>query len=755
MNATQQRFVLHREDVELVSQPRAAGEQAGHEFHGNQWNEHNPWPLEDHEKRELTPGTWGDMRQYVPWKKSLTKEESNAITRYTSGGSIHVNTYLRELDNPDISPEARSSIFEHDRAALLSAALAKAPPVPDDLIVWRGAFPGAMDGVKTGDTIRLPGFQSASIDPWLAQRWQKAAPITFEIRPTTGVYIEALSKHKGEFEFLMPHDAQYRVIGTKDVEISKSHRSSAGGEGGTSVRKTVVQLEMLPYTPPSPEALWPHAHVKTAASVGELDDFERFIQPANAVIVVKRLRTAGDVSGHAFHGNQWLHGTAQEHIAAILREGIRSDPPSHAHTTPVKGLPLAKPGHVYLTADLLEAQRYAEMASLDSPSEMVDPVFAKSFGSMEPADPPNVQPDNGQIPFYLGGTEVGGHMPAVVTVQLPTSAVRQLTVDKRSDILTDIMKPGKRVISKVARSYKGDIPPEWISSISYQTRNVLTREETWHTVTRDNLKDFKLPHGVSTRGAEATQTFYVPMVIGATIRTLGDKEGHDFHGNQWGNTRGVIPRSDGADREGSSKDDQRAAIGLYQSMDYVAINNTLRGTYDYASDAHAPNSKEVIKAVYALDDAISAEPPLSAPITIFRGVNSGVLPDEVAVGDQFIDHGFGSASSDVSVATRFGHQLIQIEIPAGTRVLDVRASAKRQGQVPWEEDEIPKRFRDITHSYDDPVVGEREFNQWKERYYRTHNGESETIIPRDAKFEITKVARGSQYDPQIYMRMIS
>jgi SPP1 gp7 family putative phage head morphogenesis protein len=270
-----------------------------------------------------------------------------------------------------------------------------------------------------------------------------------------------------------------------------------------------------------------------------MNDVERFLTTElNIVPRHKAKRALGGVGSGNFHhvgrpgeiggsGSLFLHGTAQAHIDSILKEGIKANPPRRAFKTD-DGKPLSKKGYTYITSDIEEAKTYAQYADVTAKSEVIDPVFAKEYGGTEPNNPPDQRPGNGEISFFLKGTELGGHMPAVVAVELPDDVIKTLKLDPRSDILST---ETKRVVSKAARMYKGDIKPEWIQSISYEVRDLETGVKQWRTVAREQLKDFSMPHGVPTHLA-GNRTFYVPVLLSATgeIRTLGGP-GSGNHGH--------------------------------------------------------------------------------------------------------------------------------------------------------------------------------------------------------------------------------
>lgn len=159
------------------------------------------------------------------WATHLTTKEVSAIKGYT-GSSYHgVNAALRNGSPTSASASAKA----------IENALAKAPAPPPPDLVWRGvSHSGAahlVQGLSNGDVIKLPGFQSTSINPKFAHNWSSGGTV-FEIKPAAGAYVKVISSHSHEHEFLLPHNARYAVRGITHVHIEGKKRA-------------VVQLEML------------------------------------------------------------------------------------------------------------------------------------------------------------------------------------------------------------------------------------------------------------------------------------------------------------------------------------------------------------------------------------------------------------------------------------------------------------------------------------------------------------------------------
>lgn len=175
------------------------------------------WPISDDVDRRLSPKYESLMTAAGnKWENKLTFGERSHVKAYTGSAYSSINATLRK--NPDFKPTSPSSSI-----AAIKSALAKADPAPPPDLVWRG-IGGAhvatfVAGLGKGDVIRMDGFQSTSIKPSFAAAWGSGTTI-FEIRPKIGAYVQGISSHKNEYEYLMPHGARYRVHGSAAVKLN-------------------------------------------------------------------------------------------------------------------------------------------------------------------------------------------------------------------------------------------------------------------------------------------------------------------------------------------------------------------------------------------------------------------------------------------------------------------------------------------------------------------------------------------------------
>lgn len=195
------------------------------------------WPISDTGPRKLLQKFENQVEEsYGPYVKGLPKTTRKDIASYTSGAYKRINRRLR------MNPQQPLS----GRDAAIQRATMNGPSPPPPKLVWRGVetryYDDVAEAAKVGDVIKLDGFQSCSINPLEGARIGKQG-IVMEIKPARGVWVKDLSTYKFESEYLLPHRAQYRVVGRKKVVMEQRLTSD-----GRRIRKQVevIQLEMIP-----------------------------------------------------------------------------------------------------------------------------------------------------------------------------------------------------------------------------------------------------------------------------------------------------------------------------------------------------------------------------------------------------------------------------------------------------------------------------------------------------------------------------
>lgn len=184
------------------------------------------WPLADDVVRNVDAETVQQYRDhYAEWIKTLTPAERDAVVAYTGSGYRKINQILWE------DPQLRNvTPLMRRRINNAQSALRKAP-APPNTVVWRRTSHGEF---IEGQVVQLNGFQSSSIN---YNTW--SGRYLLEIKPSCGAYVDPISRHKGEKEFLIPHGQQFKVVGRKMVKFARTW--SAGGE----YEQEVIQLEAI------------------------------------------------------------------------------------------------------------------------------------------------------------------------------------------------------------------------------------------------------------------------------------------------------------------------------------------------------------------------------------------------------------------------------------------------------------------------------------------------------------------------------
>ena len=191
--------------------------------------EHTPgWPISNDTTRMMGTKYPKQMeKQGHEWASKLTYGEKDAISHYTGSGYQGINAVLRGTS--EATEPMKDSINR------MNSALAKSPTPPPPELVWRGLSGNSKEFIKSlssGDVVKMKGFQSTSISPNFAHNWGSGA--VFEIKPSKGAYVQTISFHKSEYEYLLPHGAEYKVHGVSYVKL-----------GGSSQKVKVIQLEQL------------------------------------------------------------------------------------------------------------------------------------------------------------------------------------------------------------------------------------------------------------------------------------------------------------------------------------------------------------------------------------------------------------------------------------------------------------------------------------------------------------------------------
>ena len=164
------------------------------------------------------------QQQYVD-KMSITKVE--AIDSYSAGGHEDINKILR--GGPPPPPQLNDEEAEEVeiRTERIISAIEKAPGIPEEITVYRGANLKSL-GVKSDQSLESlvgkelfdDGIISTSFDKTQASGFATGNEVLFEIKVPAGVKglaLAQLSNFPQEREFLLSPGA-FRVAGVKDPE---------------------------------------------------------------------------------------------------------------------------------------------------------------------------------------------------------------------------------------------------------------------------------------------------------------------------------------------------------------------------------------------------------------------------------------------------------------------------------------------------------------------------------------------------------
>lgn len=165
--------------------------------------------------------------EYKPWLDSLTKEEADTITKYAGIKGEkkpkfyeRLNKYLRleAAGTPLPKYLEREAEQLKESATIISRALKK-QPLQSDIICYRNVSVNPFEGAKVGARVTPGQFFSSSVVPGGTIGDGEFRLIIYARKGTKGAYIEPLSSHRRQREFLFDKDCQYRVKSINGNEI--------------------------------------------------------------------------------------------------------------------------------------------------------------------------------------------------------------------------------------------------------------------------------------------------------------------------------------------------------------------------------------------------------------------------------------------------------------------------------------------------------------------------------------------------------
>ena len=152
------------------------------------------------------------------WEKAMTGQESDAVTWYTGSAYYSLNKKLREVSKEPLDP------MQKKNTALLDAAIAKTE-LTEPLTVYRGSGPELLEGASTvgeikkliGATVTDKGFCSTSVSKSGTFEDDIAYKIIVPAGKGHGGYVNNISKHPNELEFLLPRNSSFRITDVKKL----------------------------------------------------------------------------------------------------------------------------------------------------------------------------------------------------------------------------------------------------------------------------------------------------------------------------------------------------------------------------------------------------------------------------------------------------------------------------------------------------------------------------------------------------------
>jgi ADP-ribosyltransferase exoenzyme len=145
---------------------------------------------------------------------------------------------------------------------------------------------------------------------------------------------------------------------------------------------------------------------------------------------------------------------------------------------------------------------------------------------------------------------------------------------------------------------------------------------------------------------------------------------------------------------------QSDSLTFYTQNGYEEINTYLRDREGFANAMGQEDKNFIQSHTVAIDNAFKDAPPTTAPMTVYRGVFAGQFADTLKTlqpGDTFTDKGFVSTSQnlvtavDRSTSSWGDGAKLTIEVPTGSRVLDVNKALGDEVQFPKEEEILLNR----------------------------------------------------------------
>ena len=203
--------------------------------------------------------------RYGDWAKKAAKDEDfSAALKELSRGNPAINAMLRRGEVAGDGPTLARQVNA------LEKQIREAPPVPDDLFVYRkvdldGAgeeFRTRMRNMQVGDVEQFEGLSTASISP---SAYEAATTSMFmEIKPLSGAYTDLLVP--GAKDFMLRPNVKLKFVGVSKRRIDRSMWPKAEGPVPPDKDLPRVIVHMFEEVPEPPRTYSPPAVAKPAAT---------------------------------------------------------------------------------------------------------------------------------------------------------------------------------------------------------------------------------------------------------------------------------------------------------------------------------------------------------------------------------------------------------------------------------------------------------------------------------------------------------
>lgn len=388
---------------------------------------------------------------------------------------------------------------------------------------------------------------------------------------------------------------------------------------------------------------------------------------AGLLMLRKRLRTAGDVDGHEFHGNQWTDGssTADAKTVAVFvdRKGAKEDVNSRLRDSP----------------DLLSDQAYEHVDAMDK-------IMDRSRTDRDMVVH-RVMPDE------LGHLSAGDTFVDKGFVSTSKSAADLERV--KGDIHHD--GPTTTIVISVPKGSRAvDVNKALGTEHKYAHQNevLLDRNQTFRV---DRVK----------RNEETDQHEYHVTLLKS--RTAGDVAGHEFHGNQWANIS-ATPHSSGRI---DATIEHRGTIGVHE---YVKGSSHAEAQVEKDGSVtlmrlHTDQENRGRGVATALINRVRAE--AGEHVVKTSGVFS---PGGTAVLDSFVRKGEADKTQDGN----YVFKKLRTAKDTPKAVLNISFDATNQHVIDWADRHAAESITNVTETsreaINNAVAEHQETGDWNEYY---------------------------------------